>query len=223
MDEMGFTRVYPPEYSGIISNFPSMEETDIKPDLTDSDEESSDLGDLFDEGETNENVTSDAITLKEFEELSGRKFNSIDDAKKHYQNLKSFVGKANQSKEETVERTSKDSSIDSVLAEMKELKAQVAERDFILETPQAKGSLNLLRKVAKADGISLSEAWEQVKDMATSAEEYKKGRDVGVNSNKRINPVVSEKNKEVVEAARRGNIEARDTLVAQHLKAIGLK
>lgn len=202
-----------------------MEETDIKPDLTDSDEESSDLGDLFDEGETNENVTSDAITLKEFEELSGRKFNSIDDAKKHYQNLKSFVGKANQSKEETVERkeTSKDSSIDSVLAEMKELKAQVAERDFILETPQAKGSLNLLRKVAKADGISLSEAWEQVKDMATSAEEYKKGRDVGVNSNKRINPVVSEKNKEVVEAAKRGNIEARDTLVEQHLKAIGLK
>lgn len=202
-----------------------MEETDIKPVDTDSDEESSDLGDLFDEGETNENVTSDAITLKEFEELSGRKFNSIDDAKKHYQNLKSFVGKANQSKEETVERkeTSKDSSIDSVLAEMKELKAQVAERDFILETPQAKGSLSLLRKVAKADGISLSEAWEQVKDMATSAEEYKKGRDVGVNSNKRINPVVSEKNKEVVEAARRGNIEARDTLVAQHLKAIGLK
>ena len=202
-----------------------MEETDIKPDLTDSDEESSDLSDLFDEGETNENVTSDAITLKEFEELSGRKFNSIDDAKKHYQNLKSFVGKANQSKEETVERkeTSKDSSIDSVLAEMKELKAQVAERDFILETPQAKGSLNLIRKVAKADGISLSEAWEQVKDMATSAEEYKKGRDVGVNSNKRINPVVSEKNKEVVEAARRGNIEAGDTLVAQHLKAIGLK
>lgn len=220
---MGFTRVYPPEYSGIISNFPSMEETDIKPDLTDSSEESSDLSDLFDEGETNENVTSDAITLKEFEELSGRKFNSIDDAKKHYQNLKSFVGKANQSKEETVEMTSKDSSIDSVLAEMKELKAQVAERDFILETPQAKGSLNLLRKVAKADGISLSEAWEQVKDMATSAEEYKKGRDVGVNSNKRINPVVSEKNKEVVEAARRGNIEARDTLVEQHLKAIGLK
>lgn len=202
-----------------------MEETDIKPVDTDSDEESSDLGDLFDEGETNENVTSDAITLKEFEELSGRKFNSIDDAKKHYQNLKSFVGKANQSKEETVERkeTSKDSSIDSVLAEMKELKAQVAERDFILDTPQAKGSLNLLRKVAKADGISLSEAWEQVKDMATSAEEYKKGRDVGVNSNKRINPVVSEKNKEVVEAARRGNIEARDTLVEQHLKAIGLK
>lgn len=220
---MGFTRVYPPEYSGIISNFPSMEETDIKPVDTDSDEESSDLGDLFDEGETNENVTSDAITLKEFEELSGRKFNSIDDAKKHYQNLKSFVGKANQSKEETVEMTSKDSSIDSVLAEMKELKAQVAERDFILDTPQAKGSLNLLRKVAKADGISLSEAWEQVKDMATSAEEYKKGRDVGVNSNKRINPVVSEKNKEVVEAARRGNIEARDTLVEQHLKAIGLK
>lgn len=202
-----------------------MEETDIKPVDTDSFEESSDLSDLFDEGETNENVTSDAITLKEFEELSGRKFNSIDDAKKHYQNLKSFVGKANQSKEETVERkeTSKDSSIDSVLAEMKELKAQVAERDFILETPQAKGSLNLLRKVAKADGISLSEAWEQVKDMATSAEEYKKGRDVGVNSNKRINPVVSEKNKEVVEAARRGNIEARDTLVEQHLKAIGLK
>jgi hypothetical protein len=202
-----------------------MEETDIKPDLTDSDEESSDLSDLFDEGETNENVTSDAITLKEFEELSGRKFNSIDDAKKHYQNLKSFVGKANQSKEETVEKkeTSKDSSIDSVLAEMKELKAQVAERDFILDTPQAKGSLNLVRKVAKADGISLSEAWEQVKDMATSAEEYKKGRDVGVNSNKRINPVVSEKNKEVVEAARRGNIEARDTLVEQHLKAIGLK
>lgn len=220
---MGFTRVYPPEYSGIISDFPSMEETDIKPVDTDSSEESSDLSDLFDEGETNENVTSDAITLKEFEELSGRKFNSIDDAKKHYQNLKSFVGKANQSKEETVERTSKDSSIDSVLAEMKELKAQVAERDFILETPQAKGSLNLIRKVAKADGISLSEAWEQVKDMATSAEEYKKGRDVGVNSNKRINPVVSEKNKEVVEAARRGNIEARDTLVAQHLKAIGLK
>ena len=219
---MGFTRVYPPEYSGIISNFPSMEDEEVKLDDSDSTEESS-LSDLFDEGDSNEESASVALTMEELEKVAGRKFSSKEDFEKHYTNLKSFVGKANQSKEETVERTPKDSSIDSVLAEMKELKAQVAERDFILETPQAKGSLNLLRKVAKADGISLSEAWEQVKDMATSAEEYKKGRDVGVNSNKRINPVVSEKNKEVVESARRGNIEARDTLVEQHLKAIGLK
>lgn len=198
-----------------------MEEEEIKPVETDSDEESSDLSDLFEEGETNDESTSGVITLKEFEDLSGRKFKNIDDAKRHYQNLKEFVGKANQSKEAPVEK--KDSSIDSVLAEMKELKAQVVERDFILDNPKAKGSLNLVRKVAKADGISLSEAWEQVKDLAVSAEEYKKGRDVGVNSKTRINPIVSEKNKEMVELAKRGDINAGDALVEQHLKAMGFK
>jgi len=197
-----------------------MEDEEVKPDGSDSSEESS-LSDLFEEGSADEESTSVALTMEELEKVAGRKFSSKEDFEKHYTNLKSFVGKANQSKEAPVEK--KDSSIDSVLAEMKELKAQVVERDFILDNPKAKGSLNLVRKVAKADGISLSEAWEQVKDLAVSAEEYKKGRDVGVNSKTRINPIVSEKNKEMVELAKRGDINAGDALVEQHLKAMGFK
>lgn len=198
-----------------------MEEDEIKPDDTDSSEENL-LGDLFDEGESNDESTKVALTMEDLEKVAGRKFTSKEDFEKHYTNLKSFVGKANQSEKKPVE-TQKDSSVDAVLAEMKELKAQVAERDFILDNPQAKSSLSLVRKVAKADGISLLEAWEQVKDLATSAEEYKKGRDIGVNSKTRINPVVSEKNKEVIHQAKLGSPEAGDTLVKAHLKAIGLE
>lgn len=198
-----------------------MEEDEIKPDDTDSSEENL-LGDLFDEGDSNDESTKVALTMEDLEKVAGRKFTSKEDFEKHYTNLKSFVGKANQSEKKPVE-TQKDSSVDAVLAEMKELKAQVAERDFILDNPQAKSSLSLVRKVAKADGISLLEAWEQVKDLATSAEEYKKGRDIGVNSKTRINPVVSEKNKEVIHQAKLGSPEAGDTLVKAHLKAIGLE
>lgn len=199
-----------------------MEDEEVKPDGSDSSEESS-LGDLFEEGNADEESASVALTMEELEKVAGRKFSSKEDFEKHYTNLKSFVGKANQSEKKEDVETKKDSSIDSVLAEMKELKAQVVERDFVLDNPKAKGSLSLVRKVAKADGISLSEAWEQVKDIAVSAEEYKKGRDVGVNSKTRINPIVSEKNKETVELARHGDINAGDALVEQHLKAMGFK
>ena len=199
-----------------------MEDEEVKPDDSDSSEESP-LGDLFEEGNADEESASVALTMEDLEKVAGRKFSSKEDFEKHYTNLKSFVGKANQGEKKEDVETKKDNSIDSVLAEMKELKAQVVERDFVLDNPKAKGSLSLVRKVAKADGISLSEAWEQVKDIAVSAEEYKKGRDVGVNSKTRINPIVSEKNKETVELARRGDINAGDALVEQHLKAMGFK
>ena len=196
-----------------------MEDEEIKPVDTDSNDENL-LGDLFEEGDTNDESTKVALTMDDLEKVAGRKFTSKEDFEKHYTNLKSFVGKANQSEKKPVESTN--SSVDAVLAEMKELKAQVAERDFMLDNPQAKSALTLVRKVAKADGVSLSEAWEQVKDMAVSADEYKKERNIGVNSKQRISPFASEKNKELISQAKMGSPEAKDELVAKQLKAMGM-
>lgn len=200
-----------------------MEKDKIKPVDTDSVEESL-IGDLFKEGETNEKSDSGVLTIAEIETVAGRKFSSKEDFVKHYINQSSFVGKANRSAESSVEKaeTSKDSSIDGVLAEISSLKAQMAEKDFVLENPRAKGALTLVRKVAKADGVSLSDAWEQVKDTVVSAEEYKKERNIGVNSKTRISPFASEKDRELVDRARMGSPEAKDELVAKRLKQMGM-
>lgn len=200
-------------------------EEDIKPDVTDSTIEENQVAeaidDLFEEGETNdvEAAEEPVISLADFEEMSGRKFDSIDDAKKHYANLKSFVGK--KTGEVVKPKESVATDLDGKI--QAGIKAALEEQS-LSSNKESKDYLDLVKAVAKDKGISLNEAWEKhIKDVAIAASEYKKGRDVGVNSKTRINPMVSEKNKQLVDDARGGNPEARDALVAKHLEAIGLK
>ena len=200
-------------------------EEDIKPDATDSDfEESSELdeaiSDLFEEGETDavETAENPVITLSRLEELSGRKFSSVEEAEKHYTNLKNFVGK----KQETVVKPQVKDEVDIEAKLAKMLDQRLEERE-LTSRPESKDYVDIVKAVAKDKGISLTEAWDKhVKDMATAAGEYKKGRDVGVNSTTRINPQVSKQKEATVQSARQGNPDAQDALVADHLKAIGL-
>jgi hypothetical protein len=200
-------------------------EEDIKPDVTDSTIEENQVAeaidDLFEEGDPNdvEAAEKPGITLERLEELSGRKFDSIEDAEKHYTNLKNFVGK----KTGEVAKQPDNSGTDLDGKIQAGIKAALEEQS-LSSNKESKDYLDLVKAVAKDKGISLSEAWEKhVKDTAIAASEYKKGRDVGVNSKTRINPMVSQKMKELEDSARQGSPEAKDDLVAKHLEAIGLK
>ncbi len=201
-------------------------EEDIKPDVTDSTFEENQVAeaidDLFEEGDPNdvEAAEEPSFKLSEFEEMAGRKFESLDDAKKHYQNLKSFVGKKTG---EVVKANPDNSGADLDGKIQAGIKAALEEQS-LSSNKESKDYLDLVKAVAKDKGISLKEAWEKhVKDTAIAASEYKKGRDVGVNSKTRINPMVSQKMKELEDSARQGSPEAKDDLVAKHLEAIGLK
>lgn len=200
-----------------------MESDEVKPAETDSTTEENQVAeaidDLFEEGVANDDETAvkPAITLERFEELAGRKFETIADAEKHYENLKNFVGK----KTEVVKESKPDVNLDDKI--QSGIKAALEEQS-LSSNKESKDYLDLVKAVAKDKGISLQEAWDKhIKDVATAASEYKKGRDVGVNSKTRINPMVSEKNKQLVDEARQGSLEAKDELVKKHLEAIGLK
>ena len=60
-----------------------MEDEEVKPDDSDSSEESP-LGDLFEEGNADEESASVALTMEELEKVAGRKFSSKEDFEKHY-------------------------------------------------------------------------------------------------------------------------------------------
>lgn len=201
-------------------------EDEVKPAETDSTIEENQVAeaidDLFEEGVANDDETAEkpGITLERFEELAGRKFESIEAAEKHYENLKNFVGKKT-GEVAKVESNKPDGNLDDKI--QAGIKAALEEQS-LSSNKESKDYLDLVKAVAKDKGISLNEAWEKhVKDVAIAASEYKKGRDVGVNSKTRINPMVSQKAKELEDSARQGSPEAKDELVKKHLEAIGLK
>jgi neutral trehalase len=195
-----------------------MEQKD-KPLDTDVVEESQDneLDDLFEAGD--EDVQKDAagtLTLEELNELSGRNFTSKDDFFKHYGNLKSFVGK----KVEPKEAPKADNQVD-VLKEIAELKQTIAEKDFVSDNPGAKEHITLIRDISKARGVSLSEAYESVKDIVESASAYKKEREIGVNSKQRINPMQSQKLNKLIQNVKTGDARSEEALVDEWFKNRG--
>lgn len=188
---------------------------DNKPSGTDSTEE--DLG-IFDEeqstsGEGQKDVvdsetTVQNLTLAELNELAGRKdnpFKSKEEFVKHYGNLKSFAGQVNQKEEK---RTAP--QLPEVSAEIAEIKARIEQRDFLDENPTAKAHLDLIKSVAQGDQITLSKAWEKVKEVVEGAEAHKKELEIGVKSKNRINPVPSQELQELADKIRGGGGSERE-------------
>lgn len=161
------------------------------------------------EGAGNEENQADALELSLLSEKAGREFKNSEDFLKHYENLKSFAGKVNQDTPKNQDSPGQGDS--AILEKMLSLEKKVSERDFLLDNPKAKDHLNLLRKVAQADGVGLEEAWkdEQVQELVKSHEAYQKETGVGVKSKNRINPLQSESNKDLITKARQGDEEAR--------------
>jgi hypothetical protein len=160
---------------------------DNKPLETDDPEEA--IEDLFETPEATpqepgaEDVGDKTDFTLKLEELSGRTFKDDADAEKHYKNLSSFVGK-----KETKAPTPAKAELSELMEKVSGLEQTVTERDFVYEKPEAKDHLDLVRSVAKADGVSLAEAWEKTKDYVGAVEASKKEKTVVESKNRLTAP-----------------------------------
>lgn len=190
-------------------------ENDNKPLETDS----SELEQFLEEG--NEDVVGEetpieALTLEELNKASGREFKSKDDFFKHYTNLKSFVGKKAEPEEEKEIAPQQKPALRQEIAE---LKAHIAQRDFIIDNPEAKENLDLIKSVSIGDKITLAEAWEKVKPLVEGAEARKKELEIGVKSKNRNNPLPSKEISNLASQVREtgGDEQSRQELVSKWL------
>ena len=151
----------------------------------------------------------ETLSLDELNELAGRKdnpFKSKEEFTKHYGNLKSFVGKKQETKKEDL----------SAKQEIANLKKEIAYKDevnaFISNTPTAKNVLPIVEAYAEKKGISLSEAWasEEFKNFAESSQKRKE-----IISNNRISPLQSKNIQDLAEAAKTGSDAAKNELVSE--------
>lgn len=191
---------------------------DNKPLETDDQEES--LENLFEETpeETpqepgKEDVGGKSEFLQRMEKLAGRDFKDEADAEKHYENLKSFVGKRQEKPKAKID------DLESIKAELAEVKTTVSERNFLDTVPDAKEHLDLVRSVSKADDIPLSEAWDKVKDYVGAFEASKKEKTV-VESKNRPNVPQSKEFQALAEKARTVGLNENEQ--AELLKKAGV-
>ena len=193
-----------------------------KPLETDSQEETLDeeLEEILDDNQESQEegnndvdnaVDQDEIFLNKMKEISGRDFKNIEDAKKHYKNLASFVGKKEEPKEEPKVETN-----DESLSAVKEISSKLERMEFISENPDAKEYFEShIKPFADGKGLSLDEAWKEMKPLVDSkkAEE----QEIGVNSKNVITPKSDPKLKSLEDQARRGNPEAQEEYVKKML------
>ena len=156
---------------------------DNKPLETDDPEESQEY--LFEEPSEEtpqepgaEDVGGKSDFTTRLEELSGRTFKDDADAEKHYENLKNFVGK-----KDTPPKPAK-ADLSELMSKVSGLEQTVTERDFVYEKPEAKDHLDLIRSVAKGEGLTLAQAWEKTKDYVGAAEASKKEKTVVESKNR---------------------------------------
>lgn len=159
---------------------------DNKPLETDDQEEA--IGDLFEdtpEATPQEPGAEDVggkLTLEEINSMTGREFKSKEEFEKHYKNLSSFVGKKTEAPKPAKEE------LTDLMAKVSGLEQTVKERDFVYEKPEAKDHLDLIRSVAKAEGLSLPDAWEKTKDYVGAVEASKKEKTVVESKNRLTAP-----------------------------------
>ncbi len=176
------------------------------------------------EGGENENVDAsqskvESLSLDELNVKAGREgeqaFKTKEDFFKHYENLKSFVGKKQEpAKSEDV----------STKEELAQLKQELAKEKFIGNTPTAKQAISVLEAFAKDRNMSLDEAWSS-DEFKSIAEAFSTKGDNGktVITNNRINPVQSQRISELATSARTGDSASAEALVKEVLgKSLGM-
>ena len=148
------------------------------------------------------------LSLDDLNTLSGREgnnaFKSKEDFEKHYQNLKSLVGDQEAIKERKQETP-------DIAQKLADLENRLAEKEFLAENPSAKDNLDLVKAYAKANDMTINEAWEKTSSkFATSG-------DSKLITNQRINPVNSTDRAKLAEAAKSGDTQAQERYVAEML------
>lgn len=170
------------------------------------------------EGETQENELghedvggeeAPASELSEINRVTGRKFGSVEEFEKHYKNLNSLVGDQkrvdNEKKAKELEAIKSQEITPELANRVAQLEAQLVEKDFLTTNPTAQGSIDLVKSVALAKGISLEEAWNtQVKEVAEAAEAHKSEKEIGIRSKSRINPLQNQEVATLAEQVRKG-------------------
>lgn len=190
-----------------------------KPQETDSEETSSEtLDEILAESEENttegdgdvQDAKGDFITREDLESVAGRKFESKEEFAKHYKNLASYVGKKVEPK---VERAKPDKS-------NAELIEKITKIEFLSDHPEAKSFYDeYIRPMANGQGVTLKEAYEKVKPLIDASESQKKEKEIGVESNNRIQSADFQKTKKLSSEARTGSKPAQDA----YMKEVVLK
>jgi len=185
-----------------------------------------DQEDLFDETGSDANLESDESTqeeenvqelsLAELNELAGREgnrsFKNKEDFFNHYNNLKSFVGKAK--KEPKSEKVEKVDEVSALKARIDAMEASAKREGFLSSNPEVKDKLDIIEAYAEKNGISLEDAWKAKQELFTNGETSS----VGIKSVNRVLPVSSGKDLQQLEArARQGDDKAQVELVARML------
>lgn len=194
-----------------------MENTD-KPEVADvemeSYEETVETGteDVEGKGEN----SFDGLSLEDLNKISGRKFESKDEALKHYENLNSLVGDqeiAKLRKEADAKKSEKSEKIDKLAAleaELAQMKQESTRDKFLVKNPTAAGLVDVIEAYAEKNNLTLDEAFDQkFKDLADSSQ-----RKV-INQTNRQTPVQSQKVTELAEKARQGDPRATESLVGE--------
>lgn len=192
----------------------TMSEEEFKEEFSDGIEEESKAGDENvlgnqeeDSQESQGKTDNIFLTKEELERLVGREVKDKNDFEKHYTNLKSFVGK----KEEKVEEKPqpKKSQGNEVMEKLNRI-------EFFGENPEAKKYFDdFIKPMADGKGISLEEAYSQVKPYIQATEAQEKEKEIGVESRNRLEPAMDKKLAALANKAREGDKRAQEEYVRQ--------
>jgi hypothetical protein len=122
---------------------------------------------------------SQESVLEKLSEITGREFKDEEDFKKHYKELSSFVGKNPKELEEKAKLydTLKESKQKLETAEtggasneeLSALREKIEEMELLQDNPDTAKILGTIKSVAKAEGVSLKEAYNsKLKDLFQS-------------------------------------------------------
>ncbi len=194
-----------------------------KPLDTDTSDETldEDIDEIFDssqesqveegENDVSEAINKDEIFLKTMKSISGREFKSVEDAKKHYKNLASFVGKKEEPKEEPVKQEEPNQAVQDISSKLEKM-------EFVSDNPDAKQYFDShIKPFAEGKDLSLTEAWKELQPLFESKKAQDDEQEIGVNSKNVITPKTDPALKGLREKALKGNSEAQEEFVAKML------
>jgi hypothetical protein len=157
-------------------------------------------------------LKQEELKLNELNELAGRKgdnaFKTLDDFKKHYGNLKSFVGKKQEKPVVPPTETEGFVSRDEYEADK-----------FFSLNPNAKPYEKIVKSMAKDEKISLGKAWEEFEPIAEAHQSKEKEAEV-VKTKNRTSPAAARRMEKLEESAKTGDDKAQQEYLRE---AMGIK
>ena len=199
------------EPTEVTEETPQDEESNVAPEEQNSDA-----------GQKNVKGQEESLTLEELEGDAGRNFKSIDDFKKHYKELTSYVGKK-KTDSEPKPQVGQIDQLKELNEKIESIEEKTNERDFVEMFPDAEKYLDIVRSVAAADGSTLSSTWKtKFSKIINGYEAHLQDTGIGVTPKNRLTPTESKENQQLRDDAKAGIDAAQEALVGKHLKDSGI-